>query len=81
MWRYWPRFVLACRRRYGGIFTLRVASMGTVVYLDDRDEIKKIFAGEPAKFHAGEANSMLTGLLGPDRCWWSTRRCTGIGGG
>ena len=66
MWRYWPRFVLACRRRYGGIFTLRVASMGTVVYLDDRDEIKKIFAGEPAKFHAGEANSMLTGLLGPD---------------
>ncbi|MCB9417870.1 MAG: cytochrome P450 [Mycolicibacterium sp.] len=66
MWRYWPRFVLACRRRYGGIFTLRVASMGTVVYLDDRDEIKKIFAGDPAKFHAGEANSMLTGLLGPD---------------
>ena len=66
MWRYWPRFVLACRRRYGSVFTLRVASMGTVVYLDDRDEIKKIFAGDPTKFHAGEANSMLAGLLGPD---------------
>lgn len=66
MWRYWPRFVAACRRRYGGTFTLRVASMGTLVYLDDPAEIKKVFAGDSATFHAGEANSMLTGLLGPD---------------
>lgn len=64
MWRFWPRFVKACRRRYGSVFTLRVASIGTLVYLDDPADIKTVFAGDPAVFHAGEANSMLSGLLG-----------------
>ncbi len=64
MWRFWPRFVTACRRRYGGTFTLRVATMGTIVYIDDPAEIKKVFAGDPATYHAGEANSMLQGMLG-----------------
>lgn len=62
--RYWPRFVTACRRRYGKIFTLRIASIGTLVYLDDPADIKTVFAGDPAQYHAGEANSMLAGLLG-----------------
>jgi cytochrome P450 family 135 len=62
--RYWPRFVASCGRRYGKVFTLRAASVGTVVYLSDPDEIKKVFAGDPAVFHAGEANAMLRGLLG-----------------
>jgi cytochrome P450 len=65
MWRYWPRYVAACRRRYGPVFTLRVSQLGTVVYLSDPAEIKKVFAGDVATYHAGEANSMLTGLLGP----------------
>ncbi|MFN8031860.1 MAG: cytochrome P450 [Mycobacterium sp.] len=65
MWRYWPRFVAACRRRYGSVFTLRVAQLGTIVYLSDPMEIKKVFAGDAATYHAGEANSMLAGLLGP----------------
>jgi cytochrome P450 family 135 len=64
MLRYWPRFVSACRRRYGGVFTLRVASLGTLVYLDDPAHIKTVFAGDPTVYHAGEANSMLSGLLG-----------------
>ncbi|MBU9766607.1 cytochrome P450 [Mycobacterium sp. TNTM28] len=64
MLRYWPRFVSACRRRYGDVFTLRVAEMGTLVYLADPDDIKVVFAGDPAIFHAGEANSMLSSLLG-----------------
>lgn len=64
MLRYWPRMVAACRRRYGDVFTLRVASMGTVVYLADPADIKTVFAGDPAVFHAGEANSMLAGILG-----------------
>ncbi len=64
MLRYWLRFVAACRRRYGNVFTLRVASMGTLVYLADPIDIKAVFAGDPHIFHAGEANSMLTGLLG-----------------
>lgn len=65
LWRYWPRFVAACRRRYGSVFTLRVSQLGTIVYLSDPAEIKKVFAGDAATFHAGEANSMLAGLLGP----------------
>ena len=64
MARHWPRYVAACRRRYGSPFTLRVATMGTLVYLDDPADIKAVFAGDPAVFHAGEANAMLRGLLG-----------------
>lgn len=64
MLRCGPRFIGACRRRYGSAFTLRVAGMGTVVYVTDPADIKTVFAGDPAVFHAGEANSMLKGLLG-----------------
>lgn len=64
MLRYWPRFVSACRRRYGPMFTLRIASMGTWVYLADPADIKAVFAGDPDIYHAGEANSMLSGMLG-----------------
>ena len=64
MARYWPRFISACRRRYGSVFTMRIATMGTLVYLDDPAEIKKVFAGSPSVYHAGEANSMLGGVLG-----------------
>ena len=59
-----PRFVGACRRRYGPAFTLRIASVGTVVYLADPADIKTVFAGDSRIYHAGEANSMLKGLLG-----------------
>ena len=49
MARYWPRFISACRRRYGSVFTMRIATMGTLVYLDDPAEIKKVFAGSPER--------------------------------
>lgn len=62
--KFWPRFVSTCRRRYGDVFTLRVASMGTLIYLARPDDIKTVFGGDPAVYHAGEANSMLAGLLG-----------------
>ncbi|MGE0219472.1 cytochrome P450 [Mycolicibacterium sp.] len=64
MLRFGPRFTAACRRRYGSVFTLRVAAMGTLVYLADPADIKTVFAGDPRIYHAGEANSMLKGLLG-----------------
>lgn len=64
MLRYWPRFVTSCRRRYGSVFTLHVLGIGRVVYVDDPDDVKAVFAGDPSVFHAGEANSMLAGLLG-----------------
>jgi cytochrome P450 len=62
--RYWPRFVTACRRRYGKVFTIRALTVPPMVYLADPHEIKKVFAGDPSVFHAGEANAMLGGLLG-----------------
>lgn len=65
MLRFWPRYVSGCRRRYGKVFTLRIAGIGTLVYVDDPADVKAVFAGDPAVFHAGEANSMLAGLLGP----------------
>ncbi len=64
MMRWWPQFVAACRRRYGTVFTIRNTMMGAMVYLADPDAIKTVFAGDPRIFHAGEANSMLGGLLG-----------------
>ena len=64
MLRYWPRFVGWAQRRHGDIFTLRVAGMGTVVYLTDPADIKTVFAGDPKVFHAGEANAVLGGLIG-----------------
>ena len=62
--QHWPRFVAWAQRRYGDVFTLRVASVGTVVYLTNPADIKTVFAGDPAVFHAGEANAMLAGLIG-----------------
>jgi cytochrome P450 len=62
--RYWSRFVRACRRRYGKVFTIRAAMAPPMVYLSDPAEIKRVFAGDPGVFHAGEANAMLAGLLG-----------------
>ncbi|MBX7432592.1 cytochrome P450 [Mycobacterium sp. Y57] len=59
-----PWYINACRRHYGPTFTLRVASMGTLVYLTDPADIKTVFAGDPRIYHAGEANSILKGLLG-----------------
>jgi cytochrome P450 family 135 len=62
--RFWPRFVRACGRRYGKVFTIRASTVPPMVYLSDPAEIKKVFAGDPSIFHAGEANAMLAGLLG-----------------
>ncbi len=62
--RYWPRFVTACRHRYGKAFTIRALTVPPMVYLSDPAEIKNVFAGDPSVFHAGEANAMLGGLLG-----------------
>ena len=62
--RYWAQFVPACRRRYGKVFTIRAAMAPPMVYVSDPADIKKVFAGDPSIFHAGEANAMLGGLLG-----------------
>jgi cytochrome P450 len=62
---HWPKLVSGCRKRYGDIFTLNIASMGTVVYLADPADFRTVFAGDPDTFRAGEANgTVLRGMLG-----------------
>jgi cytochrome P450 len=46
MLREGPRFVSTCRKRYGSVFTIRVAMVGKLVYIDDPAEIKKGLHGE-----------------------------------
>ena len=38
--------------------------LGAGVYLANPADIKTVFAGDPRIFHAGEANSVLSGMLG-----------------
>ncbi len=64
MLRWWSAFALACQRRYGDVFTIRLAGYGDGVYLSNPDHIKTVFAGDPRTYHAGEANSVLAGILG-----------------
>ena len=53
-----------CARRYGDMFTLRIANEGTWVFVTDPDAVKKIFTGDPRLLHAGEANVVLLPMLG-----------------
>ncbi len=64
MLRWWSAFAFACRRRYGDVFTIRLAGLGPGVYLANPADIKTVFAGDPHIYHAGEANSVLSGMLG-----------------
>lgn len=64
MLRWWSAFAFACRRRYGDVFTIRLAGFGSGVYLADPADIKTVFAGDPCTYHAGEANAVLAGMLG-----------------
>lgn len=61
-----PRFMDYCQRRYGNRFTVRLGRFGTFVYLADPGDIKEVFRGDDAVFHAGEANAPFLGrVLGP----------------
>ncbi len=65
MLRWWSACAFACQRRYGDVFTVRLAGFGPGVYLVNPEDIKTVFAGDPRVYHAGEANSVLAGILGP----------------
>jgi cytochrome P450 len=55
-----------CRQRYGDTFTLRIANEGTWVLLSDPETIREVFTGDPRLLHAGEANTVLRPILGPN---------------
>jgi cytochrome P450 family 135 len=65
LWGGIDRFLERCRRRYGPVFTVRIVPMGTLVYVTDPAEIKRIFTGDTSVFHAGEANgTVLAKVMG-----------------
>jgi cytochrome P450 family 135 len=64
LWDQEPRWIPALRRRYGDAFTIRAAPMGTMVYLADTADIKTVFTGDPAVYHAGEGNQVLEAVMG-----------------
>ncbi|MCW2747473.1 MAG: cytochrome [Nocardioidaceae bacterium] len=73
-----PRWVLAMQflrgrhisvprwhEAYGDTFILRMPPrIGNVVFVAASEDIKKIFAGDPALFHAGEGNVVLKPIMG-----------------
>jgi cytochrome P450 len=60
-------FLAEYQRRYGDIFSVRFPYFGRIVYVAEPDLVKALFTGDPAVFHAGEANStVLEPALGPN---------------
>jgi cytochrome P450 len=60
-------FLAAYQRRFGDIFTVRFPYFGRVVYVARPELVKAVFTGDPAVFHAGEANAtVLEPALGPN---------------
>ena len=57
-----PRFLEACRRRYGNAVTFSTLFDSQFVMLFDPALVKEVFQGSTEQLHAGEANA----LLGPD---------------
>lgn len=57
-------FMRACRRRYGDVFTVRLAQVGTLVFSCDPAEHKRVFTADPDALRAGEANASLEPVLG-----------------
>lgn len=52
------------RRRFGDIFSVRIAPRRTVVVLARPDDIRTVFTGATDVFHAGEGNAILGPIMG-----------------
>jgi cytochrome P450 len=59
-----PRFLEACRRRYGNAVTLGTLFDSRFVMLFDPSLVKQLFQGSNDQLHAGEANALLGPILG-----------------
>ena len=63
--KYRHRFLPAMRRRYGDVFTLRIAPHSRrLVMLSRPEDIRTVFTGPPATYHAGEGNGLLAPVMG-----------------
>ena len=59
-----PRFLEACRRRYGNAVTMGTLFDNRFVMLFDPALVKQLFQGSNEQLHAGEANALLGPILG-----------------
>jgi cytochrome P450 len=59
-----PRFLEACRRRYGNAVTFSTLFDSKFVILFDPSLVKELFQGSNDQLHAGEANALLGPILG-----------------
>ena len=59
-----PRFLDACRARYGDSFTIRLNTGRTVVIVSDPAVVKEVFQASPDDLHAGAGNVILKPILG-----------------
>jgi cytochrome P450 len=64
IWTQRHRFVPAMHRRFGDTFTVNAEPTGYGVVLRNPDDLRTIFRGDPDVYHAGEANSLLTPVVG-----------------
>ena len=58
------QFMEGCQRRYGDMFTLRIAQEGQWVFLAHPEAVKQVFTGDPRLLHAGEGNVVLLPIVG-----------------
>jgi cytochrome P450 len=59
-----PRFLAACRRRYGSAVTFSTIFDEHFVMVFDPALVKQLFQGSNDQLHAGEANALLGPVLG-----------------
>jgi cytochrome P450 family 135 len=63
--RFRHRFHPYLRRKYGDVFSVRLAPGGRpLVFFTRPEHAKEIFAGDPEIFHAGKANGILGPIMG-----------------
>ena len=63
--KYRHRYIPAMQRRYGDMFTLRIAPHARRLVLISRPEdIRTVFTGSTSVFHAGEGNAILGPIMG-----------------
>ena len=56
--------LLRWQARYGNVFTVTFTGFGEGVYVADPDAIRELFCGDQADLHAGEANAILSPIVG-----------------
>jgi cytochrome P450 family 135 len=64
VWHRTIPWLEANRRRYGQLFTIRSLPWRRAVVIADGELVKQTLTGDPAVYHAGQANALLVPMLG-----------------